>query len=88
MEYPWSQKYEGVAKKLGVSKGYFWLALHGKRPFCRKLIEKFPKVLKIPTKEVQYFRILCYMADLNMENKLKLEIINKFRLRVLKEVKK
>jgi hypothetical protein len=79
VEMPWKEGYQGVAERLGVTKGYFWLSLHGKRPFARKVIEKFPKALKIPANEAQYLRVLCYMADLDMENKLKREIIDKFR---------
>jgi hypothetical protein len=78
-EFPWSLGYRGVSQKVGVTKGYFWLCLHGQRPFARKVCEKLPKLLKIPAHEAAYLRVLLYMADIDMEKNLKKEIIEKFR---------
>jgi hypothetical protein len=78
-EFPWSLGYRGVSQKVGVTKGYFWLCLHGQRPFARKVCEKLPKLLKIPANESAYLRVLLYMADIDMEKNLKREIIEKFR---------
>jgi hypothetical protein len=88
MEFPWSLGYRGVAQKVGVTKGYFWLCLHGQRPFAKKVSEKLPKILKIPAGEMAYLRVLLYMADLDMEKNLKKEIIGKFRPAKYKTAKK
>jgi hypothetical protein len=87
-EFPWSLGYRGVAQKIGVTKGYFWLCLHGQRPFARKVCEKLPKLLNIPAKEKAYLRVLLYMADFDMEKNLKREIIEKFRPAKYKNAKK
>lgn len=87
-EYPWSLGYRGIAQKVGVTKGYFWLCLHDQRPFSRKVSERFPKLLNISAEEKAYLRVLLYMADLDMEKDLKMEIIDKFRPARFKTAKK
>jgi hypothetical protein len=77
--YPWTESYRKIAKKFDLGGAYFWLVIHGKKPFPRKIIDGLVPQLKLGKSEATYFKLLAYLSTLDIENGLKTDILNKFR---------
>ena len=76
---PMTESYRGIAKKIGIGGPYLWLILHDKKPFSKKVIENLPCILPMTEKQMQYLTLLLYLANIDMEKGLMLEVVNKFR---------
>jgi hypothetical protein len=76
---PWTESYRKIARQFDLGGAYVWLVIHGKKPFARKTIEGLTPLLKLKKDEADYFRLLAYLSTIDIEPKLKTEILNKFR---------
>jgi hypothetical protein len=77
--YPWTESYRKIAKHFSLGGAYFWLVIHGKKPFPRKIIDKLPGLMSLKDKEADYFKLLMHLSTLDMDEKLKVSVLNKFR---------
>jgi hypothetical protein len=77
--HPWTESYRKIAKHFSLGGAYFWLVIHGKKPFPRKIIDKLPSLMSLNDKETDYFKLLMYLSTLDMNEKLKIDVLNKFR---------
>ena len=76
---PWPLSYGFLADHLGTNKGLIWGALHGTKSFTRKMADRLPPLLELKKNEAFYLQVLLYLTSLNMDNKVKISILNKFR---------
>jgi hypothetical protein len=76
---PWTDSYRKIAKQFKLGGAYFWLVIHGKKPFPRKIIDGLTPLLKLKKNEAGYFKLIAYLSALDIEKNLKIEILNKFR---------
>jgi len=76
---PWPLSYSFLADRIGVNKGLIWSAFHGRKSFSRKMVDRLPAILQLKKNEAVYLRILLYLSNIDMDNKLRTSIINKFR---------
>jgi len=76
---PMTESYRSIGKKIGIGGPYLWLILHDKKPFSKKVIQNLPGILPINEKQKQYLSLLLYLANIDMEKELRLEVVNKFR---------
>jgi hypothetical protein len=77
--YPWTESYRNIARELDTGGPYFWLVAHGKKPFPRKIIEKLPVLMSLKKTETVYFQLLMYLSILDMDKRLRIGILDKFR---------
>ena len=77
--YPWTESYRTIARHFTLGGAYFWLVIHGKKPFPRKIIDKLPSLMSMKEREADYFKLLMYCSTLDINDKLKIDILNKFR---------
>jgi hypothetical protein len=78
-QYPWTESYRTIARKFELGGAYFWLVIHGKKPFPRKIIDGLTPLLKLNKKEAVYFKLIAYLSSLDIDEPLKREVLNKFR---------
>ncbi len=76
---PWTLSYRKIARQFDLGGAYFWLVIHGKKPFPRKIIDGLAPLLGLKKDEGEYFKLLAYLSTIDIEPKLKTEILNKFR---------
>jgi hypothetical protein len=77
--YPWTESYRKIARHFELGGAYFWLVIHGKKPFPRKIIDGLTPLLKLNKKEATYFKLLAYLSAIDIEEALKVDVLNKFR---------
>jgi len=77
--YPWTLSYRKIARHFDLGGAYFWLVIHGKKPFPRKIIDALPPLLSLKKKEADYFKLIMYLSTLDIDEALKMDVINKFR---------
>jgi len=77
--YPWTESYRSIARELETGGPYFWLVVHGKKPFPRKIIEELPRLMSLGKKESAYFQLLMHLSIIDMDNGFRIAILNKFR---------
>jgi hypothetical protein len=77
--HPMTESYRAIAKRVGVGGPYLWLIMHGKKPFSKKTIDNMPGILPINDKQMKYLKLLMYLANIDMDKDLRIDVINKFR---------
>ena len=77
--YPWTESYRKIARQFDLGGAYFWLVIHGKKPFPRKIIDGLTPLLKLKKSEAVYFKLLAYLSTLDIDDALKTDVLNKFR---------
>jgi hypothetical protein len=77
--YPWTESYRQIARQFKLGGAYFWLVIHGKKPFPRKIIDGLTPLLGLNKKEAIYFKLIAYLSTLDIDEHLKLDVLNKFR---------
>ena len=76
---PWTESYRKIAAHFALGGAYFWLVIHGKKPFPRKIIDKLPSLMSLKEKEADYFKLLMYLSTLDIDETLEMNVLNKFR---------
>ena len=77
--YTWTESYRSIARELSTGGPYFWLVVHGKKPFPRKIIEALPDLMSLNKRDSFYFQLLMHLSNLDMDPRFKIEVLNKFR---------
>jgi len=76
---PWTESYRKIARQFDLGGAYFWLVIHGKKPFPRKIIDGLTPLLGLKKNEAAYFKLIAYLSSLDIDEIMKAEILNKFR---------
>jgi hypothetical protein len=77
--YPWTESYRSIARELGTGGPYFWLVVHGKKPFPRKIIEGLSGMVPLNKRESIYFQMLMHLSNMDMDSRFKMLVLDKFR---------
>jgi hypothetical protein len=76
---PWPISYGVLANLIGVSKGFLWSALQGKKMFSREIADRLPMISQLNKNETFYLRLMLLLSSVDMDNGLRIAILNKFR---------
>lgn len=76
---PWPMTYSLLAEHVGVNKGFIWGVMYGKKLVSRKIADRLPPVLHLTKSESIYLRVLLYLSGIDIDEKLKISILDKFR---------
>ena len=76
---PMAESYRKIGKKIGIGGPYIWLIIHGKKPFSKNVIDKFPGIMTLNEKQIKYLKLLMHLGNIKIDKELLIEVLNKFR---------